>query len=146
MRTSVQVTIRLTALAMVSILGGCLTSEDSGTDGTPEPSEFSDSAPTISGTPSTSVLMGAQYTFTQSALDADNDPVTSDVQGEPYWLSINFGGVRVLLQHLTRELRKSGTSKWSRNHYIRSRESLAGNLVRYRDCNKHYSRRKCILE
>ena len=33
--------------------------------------------------------MGEQYSFTPSAADADIDPLTFDVQGEPTWLSIN---------------------------------------------------------
>ena len=86
-----QCAIRFTALAVMVSLGGCLSSDDSATAAAPNPVAPSNSAPTISGTPSSSVLMGEQYSFTPSASDADNDPLTFDVQGEPDWLTINSG-------------------------------------------------------
>ena len=91
MNISHRFVIRFTALAVMVLLGGCLSKEDSATAAAPEPVAPSNSAPTISGTPSSSVLMGEQYSFTPSASDADNDPLTFDVQGEPSWLTINSG-------------------------------------------------------
>ena len=89
MKTSHQFAFRFTALAVIISLGGCLGGEDTGTDAAPNPVAPSNSAPTISGTPNSSVLMGEPYSFTPSASDADDDPLTFDVQGEPNWLSIN---------------------------------------------------------
>ena len=89
MKTSHQFAFRFTALAVIISLGGCLGGEETGTDAAPDPIQPVNSAPIISGTPNSSVLMGEQYSFTPSASDADNDPLTFDVQGEPNWLSIN---------------------------------------------------------
>ena len=89
MITSHQIAIRFTALAVIVSLGACNSKEDTVTEAAPPPVPPSNSAPTISGTPNSSVLMGEQFSFTPSASDADNDPLTFDVQGEPNWLSIN---------------------------------------------------------
>ena len=92
MNISNQFVIRFTVLAVVVSLGGCLSSkEDAAPVAVPDPDPPSNSAPTISGVPSSSVLMGEQYSFTPTASDADDDPLTFDVQGEPNWLSINSG-------------------------------------------------------
>ena len=91
MTTSHQFLIRLTALAVIASLGGCSSSGDSASNVAPDPVEPTNSAPTISGVPRSSVLVGEQYSFTPSASDADNDPLTFDVQGEPNWLTINSG-------------------------------------------------------
>lgn len=91
MNTSHRFIIRLTALAVIASLGGCLSSEEPESEVAPGPVEPSNNVPTISGVPSSSVLMGEQYSFTPSASDADNDPLTFDVQGEPNWLTINSG-------------------------------------------------------
>ena len=47
------------------------------------------SAPTISGTPPASVDAGSQYTFTPTANDADNDPLTFSVAGKPGWATFS---------------------------------------------------------
>jgi hypothetical protein len=91
MNISNRFAIRFTALAVMVLLGGCLSSEEPETAAAPEPVAPSNRAPTISGNPNTSVLMGEQYSFTPSASDADNDPLTFSVQGEPSWLTINSG-------------------------------------------------------
>ena len=91
MNISNRFAIRFTALAVMVLLGGCLSSEEPETAAAPEPVAPSNRAPTISGNPNTSVLMGEQYSFTPSASDADNDTLTFDVQGEPSWLTINSG-------------------------------------------------------
>jgi len=46
-------------------------------------------APTISGTPQNSVLVGDQYAFKPSANDPDNDPLSFAAQNIPKWLSLN---------------------------------------------------------
>jgi hypothetical protein len=47
------------------------------------------SGPTISGTPLTSVLVGAGYAFTPSASDSDGNPLTFTVQNKPSWATFN---------------------------------------------------------
>ena len=78
-------------LAVIVSLGGCLSKDSTETAAVPDPGPGgpTNSPPTISGVPSSSVLMGEQYSFTPSATDADNDPLAFDVQGEPTWLTIN---------------------------------------------------------
>jgi hypothetical protein len=45
--------------------------------------------PTISGTPATSVISGATYSFTPSASDPDGDTLTFSASNLPAWLTIN---------------------------------------------------------
>ena len=46
-------------------------------------------APTISGTPATSVVVGAAYQFTPTASDPNGDTLTFSVQNRPQWASFN---------------------------------------------------------
>jgi len=46
-------------------------------------------APTISGTPPTSVLQGSAYAFTPTASDADNDPLTFSITNMPAWAAFS---------------------------------------------------------
>lgn len=46
-------------------------------------------APTITGTPSTSVTEGKLYSFTPNASDIDGNSLTFSVSGKPSWLSFN---------------------------------------------------------
>ena len=83
-------------LAVASLtVAGCLSSgdDDSGLvkSAPDDGGGSSNSAPTISGSPGTSVLMGDQYSFSPTATDPDNDPLTFSVQGKPGWLSFNSG-------------------------------------------------------
>jgi len=73
------------------ILGGCLEKSDSDVVAavTLPPPVGTNNAPTISGVPSSSVKIAEQYSFTPTATDADNDPLTFSVQGEPSWLTID---------------------------------------------------------
>lgn len=102
MNALIQFAIKLTVLGTLIALAGCL---DSGEETSlvsnnepptnnpppppPPPPPPSNSAPTISGVPSSSVLMGEEYSFTPSATDVDNDPLTFSVNGEPTWLDID---------------------------------------------------------
>jgi hypothetical protein len=49
------------------------------------------SAPTISGTPATSVVAGSAYTFTPSAADADGDMLTFTLSNVPAWVGFDTG-------------------------------------------------------
>lgn len=46
-------------------------------------------APTISGAAATSVVAGESYSFTPSASDPDNDPVTFTISNPPKWASFD---------------------------------------------------------
>jgi len=102
-----QFAIRLTALAAMMTLVGCLGSGDDNAIvsnnplPTPPPSN---SAPTISGNPDSLVLVDEQYSFTPSASDVDDDPLTFAVSGEPDWLTIDSGSGALtgtpLLEHV----------------------------------------------
>jgi hypothetical protein len=46
-------------------------------------------APTISGTPSTSVLAGSAYNFVPTASDADGDPLRFSIANKPSWASFS---------------------------------------------------------
>jgi hypothetical protein len=54
-----------------------------------EVQETPNSAPTISGTPPTSVMVGAAYAFTPSASDADGDALTYSIMNKPVWASFS---------------------------------------------------------
>jgi len=46
-------------------------------------------APTISGTPATSIATGNQYSFTPTANDIDSDTLTYSITNKPAWASFN---------------------------------------------------------
>jgi hypothetical protein len=52
-------------------------------------------APTISGTPPTSVTVGTAYSFTPSASDADNDTLGYTIANMPSWATFNTGTGRL---------------------------------------------------
>ena len=57
-------------------------------DPTPEPTP-TNTAPTISGTPTTSVTAGAAYSFRPTAADANGDALTYSIAGKPTWATFN---------------------------------------------------------
>lgn len=46
-------------------------------------------APTISGTPATSVVVGSAYTFTPTANDPDNQPLSFSIRNRPAWAAFD---------------------------------------------------------
>lgn len=70
--------------AALVLLGGCLSGSSDSAQ-----SIGGNSAPTISGTPSAMSLVNQEYSFTPSATDPNNDPLTFSVRGEPTFLDIN---------------------------------------------------------
>ena len=46
-------------------------------------------APTISGTPATSLSIGNAYSFTPKAADANGDPLTFSIQNKPAWAAFS---------------------------------------------------------
>lgn len=53
------------------------------------PVEVPNAAPAISGTPLTTLLSGAQYSFTPSASDPDGDALTFSITGKPAWATFS---------------------------------------------------------
>jgi hypothetical protein len=53
------------------------------------------SAPTISGTPATSVQAGNAYLFTPTASDADGDPLTFSIANQPVWATFSSSSGRL---------------------------------------------------
>jgi hypothetical protein len=52
-------------------------------------SDVPNRAPTIAGTPLTAVVQGAQYAFTPTAADADNDTLTFNIANRPTWAAFD---------------------------------------------------------
>jgi putative Ig domain-containing protein/fibronectin type III domain protein len=52
-------------------------------------------APTISGTPSTSIQAGQTFAFTPTASDADGDTLTFSIQNKPSWATFDAGTGRL---------------------------------------------------
>lgn len=71
-------------------LGGCLDNEGETWNRNAQPDTPSgNSAPLISGIPSTDIAIGEVYSFTPTATDPDGDKLTFSVQNKPEWASFN---------------------------------------------------------
>ena len=82
----------LTKLIAVTALGVALAAcggDDAPATDTGGGSGGGNRAPTISGSPQTSVMENQQYSFTPSAQDADGDSLTFSIQNRPAWASFN---------------------------------------------------------
>ncbi|WP_026286913.1 beta strand repeat-containing protein [Gilvimarinus chinensis] len=73
---------------VVSVSDGAEAATLPGFDINVTPSQ-SNTAPTISGTPTATVQVGNLYRFAPQASDAENDPLQFTLQGAPNWLSID---------------------------------------------------------
>jgi len=84
---------RVTALAIASlVLGGCLSDEESkGLSGVNSNNTPTNSAPVISGDPTTAVNIGDRYSFVPTASDADGDALTFSIENKPTWASFSSG-------------------------------------------------------
>lgn len=72
---------------ILATLGGCLSDEEIvSTEVDPPPTN---SPPTISGTPISSVTISDNYSFTPTASDPDGDPLTFSVSNLPVWASFD---------------------------------------------------------
>ncbi len=61
----------------------------------PDPPGQSGNAPTISGDPDTTVVVGSAYAFEPDADDADGDALTFSIQNKPDWANFNTGSGRL---------------------------------------------------
>ena len=81
--------VRLVPAALTLAIALALAACKSG--GSPDAEEASggngNSAPVISGTPPASIAVGQAYSFTPTANDADGDPLTFSIEGQPAWAS-----------------------------------------------------------
>ncbi len=93
MKTENQITFRLAAVSMAILLGACSggKSSISGPSQTPSPGVGTNSAPTISGIPPSSVKAGDSYSFTPQASDPDGDLLTFSIENQPSWASFDSG-------------------------------------------------------
>ena len=85
-------TITLLALAGCGGTGGYIENAPPSSGETPPPTSNAggpNAAPTISGTPSTSVVPGDSYTFRPTATDPNGDSITFEIQNRPSWASFD---------------------------------------------------------
>lgn len=68
--------------------GGGGSSSSSGGGGSPPPSG-SNTAPSISGSPTTVAVTGRAWSFTPSASDANGDRITFEIQNRPAWATFD---------------------------------------------------------
>jgi hypothetical protein len=72
------------AFAVVAVLAACApTANDATNGGTPN------TAPTISGSPTTTIAAGAAYNFTPAAADPDGDALSFSITNEPAWATFS---------------------------------------------------------
>jgi hypothetical protein len=76
-------------LPVAVAMSGCLSQEDSNAGLTPGDPQASNSPPVISGSPPTSVEIGAMYSFTPNASDPDGDTLNFSIGNKPLWASFN---------------------------------------------------------
>jgi hypothetical protein len=83
---SVLTCIGVTAVALM--LHGC-GGDDGASSSTPSVPGSTNRAPTISGSPPSSVIQGGEYSFTPTASDADGNALTFSVTNLPAWATFN---------------------------------------------------------
>lgn len=81
------------ACAMAVLASGCFKSEEDApapdTGGNPPPPPAANQAPTITGNPPTSLVVGQTYDFTPTASDPDGDALTFSIQNRPTWATFS---------------------------------------------------------
>lgn len=83
------------ALTAFALVGGCLSEDESATDGSAPPAPSVNNPPTISGNPSPAVTIGEDYSFTPQASDPDGDPLTFSIRNQPMWASFDSSTGRI---------------------------------------------------
>ncbi len=83
-------TIRLVVLtSFLMALGGCFDDDPHVNQFPDDPDPTTNMAPTISGTPPTSLVAGEFFEFIPTAEDADGDPLRFSVYHKPNWASFD---------------------------------------------------------
>ena len=85
------VRVVLTLCMALPMLGGCLdsTNDQAESSSVAPPTGGGNSAPTISGTPPTTIKISELYSFAPLASDADSDNLTFSIQNMPRWASFD---------------------------------------------------------
>lgn len=73
---------------LCAILAACQEEESQG-DVVPTPPAAINNAPTISGTPPTSITVGQDYSFKPTASDPDGQALTFSIENKPSWANFN---------------------------------------------------------
>lgn len=78
-------------LVTAVLLGGCGGGDGDSADSAPvnPPTSSGNAAPTITGTPGSTVVAGQAYSFQPSASDPDGDPLTFTAANLPGWATFN---------------------------------------------------------
>lgn len=81
----------LSAIAASLLLGGCLSKEESSgfSESSNSQTASQNSAPSISGSPDSAVLVGDDYDFIPSASDIDGDKVSFSITNKPAWATFS---------------------------------------------------------
>ena len=81
----------VTSAAIIMLVSACGPSDEPDAapspSGNPPASPSNNAAPTISGTPATTVVVGNPYSFQPIANDQDGDTLTFSITGKPQWAS-----------------------------------------------------------
>ncbi len=89
-RASAIVCLIAAPMFLAGCLGGSGSSEGFSTTPNPDPTPGpTNSAPVISGSPSSAVTVGNTYSFTPTASDADGDTLTFSIENQPAWASFD---------------------------------------------------------
>jgi hypothetical protein len=97
MATSGKLILVLLTTLILTACGGGDSSSNSSTSNAPDPGDGdtvpvdTNRAPTISGTPSSSVDEDSAYSFTPVSYDADGDNLSFSIDNLPYWASFHSG-------------------------------------------------------
>lgn len=88
-------TAGLSIFMTLPLLSGCLSTAENveAEPGNPQPP--SNSRPTISGSPSSAVMVNEAYSFTPSASDPDGDSLSFSVANLPGWATFNSSNGRI---------------------------------------------------
>jgi glucose/arabinose dehydrogenase len=83
--------VRTSSLAILATvaLAGCGGGGDGETQQPAAPAQGANSAPTIQGSPSTSIVAGQAYSFQPTASDPDGDTLTFSVSNKPSWAAFD---------------------------------------------------------
>ena len=96
-----QLICRLPALLLAALIGACgggggsAATSASPPPATPPPPPPANSAPTISGTPQTSVAQDEIYQFSPTATDSDGDSLLFSISNRPAWASFDVDSGRL---------------------------------------------------
>jgi glucose/arabinose dehydrogenase len=91
MKQSTMQAVRTSSLAILAgiALAGCGGGGDGETQQPAAPAQGANSAPTIQGSPSTSIVAGQAYSFQPTASDPDGDTLTFAVSNKPSWAAFD---------------------------------------------------------